>query len=213
MLLWCEASVDPIVHDFKKELDYSMLASHEPAWLEFYYRLWPNLVRVVRNDKGEVWQRWGLDRLLFLPAGHQLWIDEKKRKKDYGDVLIEEWNVGRYGSGGVYHGEKMGWSLDKTKRCHFVAYAVPVAAKCYLLPFELLRITCEENLGRWKSAGNYPQDSRNNGYVTRNCPVAWPQLHADMLRVLVAHRLTLPTPDVTDNGKQMLFPWGQRNAK
>ena len=75
---------------------------------------------------------------MVLENGRRFFVDEKKRKIDYGDILLEEWSV--------FHAEgdwrnRIGWALDAKKRCDFIAYAVPTACKCYLLPFELLRLT------------------------------------------------------------------------
>jgi hypothetical protein len=216
--------MDAVIHDFAKRLKYSSELSDEPAWVEFYRRLWPNLLTAVRVDKNSQWQKCGVDRLLLLDNGKQFTVDEKKRERDYGDLLIEEWSVGRrvvIGSRIVYQGEKVGWSLDASKRCDFIAYAVPSAGKCHLLPFELLRLACVENLERWKTIllpdkqgkrrfPAYPKDAENNGYVTRNCAVEWHEIKAGIAQQMLrkfGSAAELPLPELTDNGRQLTFPW------
>src|SRR6185369_2680458 len=132
----------------------------------------------------------------------------KKRKPDqngksYDDFLCEEWSVFRNGSG-----EKIGWTLDPDKRTDFVAYAITGLQKCYLLPFELLRITAQKNIENWKALKwAYPKDATNNGYATRNCAVPWNVLFNDMRqqmhRKFGASMISLPQPQI--NGEQTTF--------
>lgn len=147
-------------------------------------------------------------RILFL-------IDEKKRAtknpqtgQAYLDVLLEEWSV--------FHGErdsrnKIGWALDRRKRCDFVAYAIPHAGICYLLPFELARLAFTMHRSAWTRAFGV-RDAKNPGYVTRNIPVPWRTLHAAIVEqmhrgfVTPAH-LHLPTPAIVDD--QLTFGWGE----
>ena len=127
----------------------------------------------VQVDKYSTLQKWGVDREIYLPHGKRITVDEKKRKRDWGDLLIEEWSVG-HKINGHYVGKKVGWSLDPEKRCDFVAYAVPSAGKCFMLPFELTRRTCQDNLASWKTLKSngypaYPKYAMNKGYQPCNC--------------------------------------------
>src|SRR5215510_13542765 len=82
-----------LIHRFSDQLEYSSGLSDEPAWIAFYRGLWPDLMLVIRIDRDSEWQRHGVDREIVMPNGKRFYIDEKKRKKDYGDVLLEEWSV------------------------------------------------------------------------------------------------------------------------
>lgn len=211
--------MDSVIHDFAERLEWSAALSEEPSWIAFYRRLWPDLISAVRIDKNSAWQKWGVDRLLLLASGRQFTVDEKKREKDYGDLLIEEWSVGRR-IGERFIGEKVGWSLDATKRCDFIAYAIPPAGKCYMLPFELLRQACSANLEVWKQLVTngrpaYPKDARNNGYVTRNCAVPWPEVKRaiceQMLRRFgTSDALTLPVAESNGDAAQQVFHWAKQ---
>ena len=146
------------------------------------------MIAAVRIDKNSMYQKWGVDRLILLPNGKKFSIDEKKRRIDYGDLLLEEWSVCDFDfeNKSVIRGKKVGWAIDPDKRCDFVAYAVQSSGKCFLLPFELTRQTCKVNFPKWKQNGNwYPKPAANNGYTTVNVAVPfqefrirlWEQMH------------------------------------
>lgn len=192
-----------ITHDFYERLEHSQTLSNEPAWVEFYRRIWPDMLSCVRLDADSRLQRAGVDRAIFLPSRQTpIYVDEKKRDKDWGDCLVEEWsNLER---------RKVGWSLDKSKVCDFVAYAVP--GRCFLLPFEPFRIACEVHLEQWKQRkGAYPKDARNRGYTTRNVAVSWDDVWAAIKRV--SHRrwgAELQLPKVSNVDGQLVFEWGEQ---
>jgi len=196
-----------IVHSFAESLEYSAGLSDEPSWVEFYQRLWPDMANCVRVDRHGDGQRHGIDRIVIRANGQQHTIDEKKRTKDYGDVLLEEWSV--------FYREadprnRIGWTLDANKRCDFIAYAIPSAKKCYLLPFELLRQAFYCNRSDWMR--RFPRkEAQNNGYVTVNVALPWGDLKAaivqQMVRKFAASGLALPTAS-TDDGLQITFEYG-----
>jgi hypothetical protein len=199
-----------VVHDFAERLAFSQSASEEPAWVDFYRRLWPDFIAAVRIDKDCPQQRWGVDRAIFLASGRQVTVDEKVRHfrngRPFDDFLIEVWSNAER--------RKVGWTLDPEKRCDFIAYAVPALGKCYLLPFELLRLTCAGNIEKWKRASRppYPICAHNKGWTTHNCSVPWPALFAAMREEMTcrfgAAGLTLPVPKV-DQGDS-LFEWAAK---
>lgn len=198
-----------VVHNFQEQLEYSANLSDEASWVEFYRRLWPNMIAAVRIDANSKFQQWGIDREIYLPQGKTFSIDEKKRKKDYGDLLLEIWSVCDFDfkTKEVTKGRKIGWALDHEKRCDFVAYAITESKKCYLLPFELTRQTCIHNIDEWKkNKAWYPKAAINDGYVTVNIAVPfnefkvrlWQQMHR---RFGSGEELRLPT----EQSKQALL--------
>jgi hypothetical protein len=210
--------INGVIHNFNERLEHSQTLSDEPAWLAFYKRLWPDLLVAVRIDKDSKSQRWGIDREILLPEGRRVLIDEKKRDTDYGDILLEEWSVGRYRNGmkSDYVGEKVGWAFDKSKRCDFIAYAIIPAKTCYLLPCELLRQACVHNIDEWRKAKikgrpAYPKDAHNSTYITRNVAVEWPELKRALTEQMLrkfgnGEVLELPVPMVGDD-TQLEFDW------
>lgn len=197
------------MHRFHDELNWSNDQSDEPIWAEFYNRIWPGeLLLCTRIDGASRWQQWGIDREIKLTNGKQYTVDEKKRRKDYGDIALEIWSQ--------WYDNKsarnvIGWTGDAEKRCDFIAYAVVPARRCYLLPTELLRLAFRANLRDWiRSPRCRMVDSQNNGYLTRNIGVPWDVLSAAMTREMTrgwTTDLALPAA-VADN--QFRFPWGKR---
>lgn len=201
--------LNAVVHNFQEQLEYSADLSDESSWVSFYKRLWPEMIAAVRIDKNSQFQKWGIDREILLPNGKRFTIDEKKRKLDYNDLLLEEWSVCDfdYKNKKVIRGKKAGWAVDPDKRCDFVAYAIQPAGKCFLLPFEMTRQTCIHNLPKWKQNQNwYPKPAGNNGYTTVSIAVPfsefrirlWEQMHRKF-----GSETPLPLP--TEQTKQILL--------
>ena len=171
------------------------------------------MITAVRIDKNSQFQKWGIDREIYLSNGKRFSIDEKKRKLDYGDLLLEEWSVCDYDwdNKRVIHGKKRGWAVDPDKRCDFVAYAVQSSGRCYLLPFELTRQTCIHNFPKWRQNTSwYPKAAKNDGYTTVNVAVPfqefrvrlWEQMHRKF-----GTENPLPLP-IVESKQTLLFQHG-----
>jgi len=178
------------VHDFRERLEWSASLSDEPSWEAFYRSIWPDINRIVQVE-GRCWdQKHGIDREVVLNNGRRFTIDEKKRAKDYGDVLLEVWSVCD-SDGTAITGNpetrKIGWALDDEKRCDFIVYAIPSADKAYLLPFEILRLALKSNMREWASLRGcrWPVLAKNRGYYTASIAVPWPILKDAMAAEMV----------------------------
>ena len=210
------AKNNAVVHDFAERLEWSASLSDEAALIEFYRKLWPDMIACVRIDANCKWQRVGVDREIILPGLKHIYIDEKKRDSEYTDVLLEEWSVSGFdwNSRQVIKPQKIGWALDGDKQCDYVAYAIPKNGLCYLLPFEILRATCVSNLPIWKRNTRwYPKPAKNDTYVTINIAVPWPELQRCMvneMRRAYTSSLSLPVPEFV--GNQLLFPWNDNTT-
>lgn len=210
-----------VVHDFQERLEWSADLSGEPQWIDFYRNVWPDMIAAVRIDAQSRWQKWGVDRAVFLPGGKCFLIDEKKREKAYQDILLEEWSVCQFDWNareitGPEDKRKVGWALDAEKQCDFVAYAAPALDPpiCYLLPFELLRLCAARNLELWKQSSDcrYPVAAKNKGYSTVSIAVPWQRLKealAQEMRRSYSGALPLPIPRVIEGGQLLLFEHGQ----
>lgn len=197
-----------IVANFGEDLRFSQDLSEEPAWAEYYLRLFPTLVSHVLVPQDGPMQRSGIDRILILASGQQITVDEKLRRTKFNDILLERWSdLERY---------KPGWTADPTKACDYVAYAIPVLAKCFFLPFPLLKAAFLEHYDDWHHRYFKPyHDVRNeyNGrsWTTRNVPVTWPVLKGALEEQM--HRrysgdIVLPTPRVvTDDSSQLTLAY------
>ena len=144
-----------MVHNFEESLAFSQNQSDAPFWGEVYRSAFPNLqtMTCVRQDGWA--QRGGIDRILVLKSGKTLAIDEKVRKEDWPDILLERWS----------DEEKKvpGW-VQKDLACDFIAYAFIPSQKCYLLPFLTLRRAWIKNGRIWIQ--NHREIRADNGSYT-----------------------------------------------
>jgi hypothetical protein len=158
------------MNHFRPDLEWSQNLSDEPFWLSVYRRAFPSLVGChdLRAD-GEH-QRAGIDRLLVLANSKTLYVDEKGRREDWPDILLETFH--EYPSG---H-RKDGWARLPL-RCDYVAYALVPSQTCYLLPFLLMQSALRRNWDSWNSQAKKRTNgfsyvvSDNPGYRTRSLAV------------------------------------------
>jgi hypothetical protein len=162
------------IHNFSECLQRSHNASDDPFWLDFYAFHFPaNLGTFVLNANGQP-QYMGVDRLVVLPSGKTLYVDEKVRGRDYNDIALEFVSNNTKGT--------LGW-VEKPLICDFIAYAIfPKVGdkRGYLLPVPQLQSTWITNKERWlREYGSIK--AYNKGYQTLCCPVPWDVLK-DALR-------------------------------
>jgi hypothetical protein len=111
-------------------LSYSERGSGEPFWDAVYRKAFPDMVGHMQCKGDTISQRKGIDRLIHLSSGKTIYIDEKKREKDYGDMLLEYVSVDKTGA--------PGW-MEKELQIDFLAYAIMPTKVCHLFPWSLLR--------------------------------------------------------------------------
>ena len=121
---------------------------------EFYYKAFPNIKEIEFCEDMER-QRKGFDKIIHFNNGNWFAIDEKKRRVDYGDILLEIWSVDN---------RKRGWLY--TCQCDYIVYAIMPTKKIYLLPTLLLKKAWITNRDKWIKYK--PIIAPNNGYVTES---------------------------------------------
>jgi hypothetical protein len=201
-----------VVHDFTERLEFSQTLTHEPAFIEFWRRIWPDMTACVRLDVDSQLQRKGADRAIFRAnCVTPIYVDEKVRDTEYDDLLVEEFSV--------FHADndprnRTGWTLDSTKICQYVGYVVPKLSRCFFLPFEPMRLACLTALPAWKKRKSrsgervYPIDSQNHGYVTRNCAVLWSDFKTALGKQLLRRfGSSEPLPLPKRVGDQLVIDW------
>lgn len=164
------------VHNFAESLKRSNAEADSPIWNAIYKKAFPTLATAmcVRHDGWA--QRGGIDRVITLSSGKTLYVDEKVRSVDYGDVLLEYWsNLER---------AIPGW-IAKDLACDFIAYAVVPSQKCFLLPFHSLRLAWRNNKDRWVK--DYKKVVADNGSYT-TVSVAVPE---DVLLAAINQSMTV----------------------
>lgn len=149
-----------MTHDFKERLEYSLKSSEESFWKAIYQKAFPEIVRCeICTDMTA--QQLGVDRLIYLINGNVIRIDEKKREKDYPDILLEYISVD--------NANKPGW-MEKDLAIDYLAYAFMPSQRVYLLPWLLLRRAWISFGEQWKK--KYPIISaQNNTYKTYSVAV------------------------------------------
>lgn len=147
------------VNDFGVDLQYS-LDQEECELLDcFYHRAFPSICRIELIEDLER-QRRGMDKILHFNSGYQISLDEKKRRKDYGDILLETWSQ--------YENLKRGWLY--TAQCDYIVYAIMPTQIVYLLPVLLLKKAWHNNKDLWLNNHEGVQ-SHNKNYTTINIAI------------------------------------------
>ena len=129
------------VHSFQTELNYSHENEGAGFWVEAYNYFFPNHAAVIRHSQNGDHQRLGIDTTVVMPNSKTYRIDEKLRRGQWSDILLEEWSD---------HERRVpGW-VCKSVLSDFVIYAVPESGKAYLLPCGALRTAWETNADTWR---------------------------------------------------------------
>ena len=144
-------------NDFQTDLHYSLDLSDEKLLDEFYMTKFPfaqsvETVSYGANKINRELQEKGVDKIIRCSNGNVFTIDEKKRRKDYGDILIELWKNKEQ--------HKLGWLFYS--QCDYIVYAVIGADKIYLLPTLLLQMAWKTNGTNWLK--QYPLKKADNIY-------------------------------------------------
>lgn len=119
-----------MVHEFNRSLTKAQSIDNEPWWLDIYAQAFPGFLSLTTITKDGWAQRGGIDRVVTLKSGKCLWIEEKVRDKNYGDIALERWSDRAR--------KTPGW-IQKDLACDFICYVVRPIKKGYMLPFLPLR--------------------------------------------------------------------------
>lgn len=146
--------------DFNIDLAYSLHEGESDVFDKFYFRIFPHLEKVELVSDIAM-QKQGVDKKLIFKNGKVVLIDEKKRRADYDDILLEEYSD--------RDRKKKGW-LSGEKITDYIVYAFMPTKRIFIFPFLLLQrvwLTEYDNL-----LNKYGRKCcQNNGYVTTFIPV------------------------------------------
>lgn len=140
------------MNDFKTDNAYSH--SKEDFWEKVYKHYFPTMVSNVAFPNDIERQNKGIDRELTLENGKIVYIEEKLRRTDYGDILLEYISNDRY--------QTIGW-MEKDLAIDYFVYGVKAATteKIYLLPWVPLKAAWEHYKIEWKA--KYKKIIADNG--------------------------------------------------
>lgn len=127
--------------DFEKDLIYSKEKDFLEKVDNLYRKVFPDFVEIDRNV-GLSQDKAGIDVIITLESGKQLFIDEKKRRKNYRDILLE-----------IHHDEKenkLGYILDPKKKTDFIVYIIEPTSEVFIFSTHLLKKVLIDNFKEWK---------------------------------------------------------------
>jgi hypothetical protein len=160
------------LNNFLNDLEYSLEQRDNDLFDNWYYRTFPGLNKIEFVHELKT-QRKGIDKVLYFDNGKAITIDEKKRRRNYNDILLELWSV--------WESRKLGWLF--TSQCDYIVYAIMPSKKVYLLPTLLLRRAWYSNKERWKTRYRMI-DAINRSYTTKSIAVP-----ADVLAEAVSREM------------------------
>jgi hypothetical protein len=121
-------------------------------------------------------QKQGVDKVLTLENGKEIYIDEKVRDGDWDDFLLEEYSV--------EHKKKIGW-LGRDKLTDYIVYVFKPSKRVYFLPFLLLQRVWVRYYREWKKTYD-TKEADNGNYFTTSIPIPM-----DVLFSVLSEALTL----------------------
>lgn len=154
------------MHSFDKEKEWSEAQSDEPFWKAIYKKAFPNMVNMMPCPGNFESQRMGIDRVILLANGKTVAIDEKKRREERKDILLEYLSNDQT--------QALGW-IEKDLMIDYLAYAFMPTKRCYLFDWPILRLTWIRFKNDWLRSYSI-SPARNNGYSTHNVAVPIPTL-------------------------------------
>ena len=162
------------MNDFNRDIKYSNSLTEQ---LDAYYlRAIPGAVKIVPVTDIKL-QRRGGDKLVYLKDGRVVKIEEKIRRRDWPDFLLE--TQSRNG--------KPGWL--QTCRADYLAYVFEPSGTVYLLPVLLLQMAWKMFGAQWvKEFGvKKAQNVTLNGYLSESTPVPRKRLAVDIFRSMAGN--------------------------
>ena len=122
-------------------------------------------------------QRKGVDCYLVLRNGHKVKVEEKERKKAYGDLLLEDFSN--------YERRSVGWARDEHKITDYLAYIIVPSRFAYIFYYPALRRIFKDNLELWRQKYSYVFGKTFEGgvllFTTANIPVPFNEFPEDWI--------------------------------
>lgn len=97
----------------------------------------------IQRPKDKERQEAGIDVIINFSDGKTpIFLDEKIRRYDYGDILLEEYSD--------WDRKIPGWLMADSKRTHFIAFVWLDSRKILLIPYGPLRYAFFKNRAKWE---------------------------------------------------------------
>jgi hypothetical protein len=133
---------------FSDDLMYSTSQADDPLWQALYRKAFPGFESMqLITDIHE--QKRGRDRVIRLTSGHTYYVEEKKRRKSWGDILLEYISVDSKNI--------PGW-ICKDLDIDYLAYAFMDNRIAYLFPWPILKRAWKHYGTSWIEQANAHKD-------------------------------------------------------
>lgn len=174
-----------MIYDYVECNAYSYASEDDDLWLAFYRKAFPTMVETYVNRDDIERQLQGRDRVLILSNRRKVFIDEKKVRHDWPNILLEYISNDVTGT--------PGW-IEKDLSIDYLAYAFVPARRIHLYPWLLLKSAWREFGQEWKStfrnipSENYGRKGEPN-YTTWSVAVPFDELERG-----IAHQFRIKVP-------------------
>lgn len=149
------------MNDFIQDLKWANDEKLTPFWEAIYYEFFPDVLSISGTIESMDLQKMGVDRVVHLENGKRFLIDEKIRKSDWPDILLEYKSAAEYNT--------PGW-IEKPLSIDYLAYAFCPSQTCYLFDWVSLKRVWRYYGEKWKK--EYPTIlAKNEGYTTLSVAV------------------------------------------
>lgn len=148
------------MNDFKQDLMFANSIKANPWWKEAYFKYFTNALSISETVEDMQLQELGIDRVVHTEQGDRRLIDEKIRRRSYGDIALEWRHVYRDGET-----IKAGWMV-KQLACHYIAYVIIPDNRLYMLDYAALRRTWLH----YKDSWIYKAQRKEGGFTIARAP-------------------------------------------
>ncbi len=172
-------------NDFFADLAFSELSSDELFWEQIYKSAFQDIACIMLNTAGKsLSQNLGIDRIIHLKSGKTLYIDEKKRRNKYNDIILERYSE-------YSNGDRVAGWINKDLHIDYLAYAFMDTKEVYLFDWQTLRRVWNTNRTKWDRAYRNI-GAKNNGYTTFSIPIPINVLLEAMQNAIIIKLPALP---------------------
>lgn len=150
------------MNDYTKDREYEV--ENQELCDAFYNVIFEDLLENIKRVENKTWQFRGVDTVITLKDGKRVLIDEKVRRTDYGDFVVEL--LSNEGTG------RKGWAYNYWP--DYILYVLAKQRKAYLVPQLLLSLLVRYD--KEYLAGCKEIKAENEGYVTASKVILFDKL-------------------------------------
>lgn len=136
----------------------------------FYKENIQSIEKIISRDR----QMRGIDYIVTLKNGREVFIDNKVREKWYGDILLEEYSN--------YESQRLWWLLREDVETEYIFYFIASINTCIVFRHDEAK---EFVINNYDLLEQRRKLARNSGYHTSNFPVTLKELESVWVNYMV----------------------------